>query len=124
VSVVADVVDVARARRSGVSGLATRGLQVRARAITPMESVRARYYLRVAVHDRPGALARLAGALGEAGVSIEQMVQEGGGGSSGVPVDIVLLTHEACERDVRRAIDTISRSEVAVRAPRLIRILD
>jgi len=124
VSVVADVVDVARARRSGVSGLATRGIQVRARAIAPMESVRARYYLRVAVHDRPGALARLAGALGEAGVSIEQMVQEGGGGSSGVAVDIVLLTHEASERDVRRAIDMISRGEVAVRAPRLIRIHD
>ena len=40
----------------------------------------ARYYLRFQVHDRPGVLARLAGALGEAGVSIEQMVQEGGGG--------------------------------------------
>ena len=124
VSVVADVVDVARARRSGVSGLATRGIQVRARAMTPIDAVRTRYYLRVGVHDRPGVLARLAGALGEAGVSIEQMVQEGGGGSSGEPVDIVLLTHEATERDVRRALDTIARSEVAARAPRLIRIQD
>jgi homoserine dehydrogenase len=124
VSVVADVLDVARARRSGVSGLATRGIQMQARALTPIETVRCRYYLRFQVHDRPGVLARLAGALGEAGVSIEQMVQEGGGGSSGVPVDIVLLTHEACERDVRRALDTIARSEVAACAPRLIRIQD
>jgi homoserine dehydrogenase len=124
VSVVADVLDVARARRSGVSGLATRGIQMQARALTPIETVRGRYYLRFQVHDRPGVLARLAGALGEAGVSIEQMVQEGGGGSSGVPVDIVLLTHEACERDVRRALDAIARSEVAACAPRLIRIQD
>ncbi len=124
VSVVADVLDVARARRSGVSGLATRGIQMQARALTPIEAVRGRYYLRFQVHDRPGVLARLAGALGEAGVSIEQMVQEGGGGSSGVPVDIVLLTHEACERDVRRALDAIARSEVAASAPRLIRIQD
>jgi homoserine dehydrogenase len=124
VSVVADVLDVARARRSGVSGLATRGIQVRSRALMPIEAVRSRYYLRVSVHDRPGVLARLAGALGEAGVSIEQMVQEGGGGSSGVPVDIVLLTHEATERDVRRALETTARSDVAVRAPRLLRILE
>jgi homoserine dehydrogenase len=55
-------------------------------------------------------------------VSIEQMVQEGGAGSSGVAVDIVMLTHEAVERDVRRALDTIARSEVAAAPPRLIRI--
>jgi homoserine dehydrogenase len=101
VSVVADVLDVARARRSGVSGLATRGIQV---------------------HDRPGVLARLAGALGEAGVSIEQMVQEGGGGSTGLPVEIVMLTHETVERDVRRALEAIDRSGVAAHPPRVIRI--
>jgi hypothetical protein len=37
-------------------------------------------------------------------------------------VDIVMLTHEAVERDVRRALDTIARSEVAAAPPRLIRI--
>jgi len=122
VSVVADVIDVARARRSGFPGTATRGIQTQARRLTPLDDVRARYYLRFQVHDRPGVLARLAGALGEAGVSIEQMVQDGGGGSSGVPVDIVMLTHEAVERDVRRALEAIARSGVAAAAPRLVRI--
>ena len=122
VSVVADVLDVARARLSGTVGLATRGLQMKARSITPIDDVRTRYYLRFQAHDRPGVLARLAGSLGEAGVSIEQMVQEGGGGSSGLPVDIVMLTHEAAERDVRRALDAIGRSGVAASSPRLIRI--
>ncbi|HEY8087067.1 MAG TPA: homoserine dehydrogenase, partial [Polyangiaceae bacterium] len=78
VSVVADVLDVARAWRSGFAGTATRGIQMQARRLTPLDDVRTRYYLRFQVHDRPGVLARLAGALGEAGVSIEQMVQEGG----------------------------------------------
>ena len=68
---------------------------MQARPLMPLDDVRTRYYLRFQVHDRPGVLARLAGALGEAGVSIEQMVQEGGAGSSGVPVDIVMLTHDA-----------------------------
>ena len=122
VSVVADVLDVARAWRSGFAGTATRAIQMQARPLTSVDDVRTRYYLRFQVHDRPGVLARLAGALGEAGVSIEQMVQEGGAGSSGVAVDIVMLTHEAVERDVRRALDTIARSEVAAAPPRLIRI--
>lgn len=122
VSVVADVLDVARARRSGVSGLATRLIQTRARAVTPLADVRGRYYLRFHVHDRPGVLARLAGALGEAGVSIEQMVQDGGRGSSGLPVDIVMLTHEARERDVAGALEIIARTGVAASAPRLLRI--
>src|ERR1019366_7313057 len=91
VSVVADVLDVARARRNGFAGLATRGIQVKERPLTSLDDVRGRYYLRFQVHDRPGVLAQLAGALGDAGVSIEQMVQEGGGGGTGQPVQIVLL---------------------------------
>jgi homoserine dehydrogenase len=113
---------VARARRSGVSGLATRGIKTRPRTVASMDELKGRYYLRLQVHDRPGVLARLAGALGDAGVSIEQMVQEGAGGAS--PVQIVMLTHEATERDVRRALEVIGRSEVAVGAPRMIRVQD
>ncbi len=122
VSVVADVLDVARARLSGFAGTATRGIQIQARPLLPIESVRTRYYLRFQVHDRPGVLARLAGALGDASVSIEQMIQEGGAGSSGVPVEIVMLTHTALERDVQRALRAIAQSDVAAGAPRLIRI--
>jgi hypothetical protein len=52
------------------------------------------------------------------------MVQEGdAAGSSGLPVEIVMLTHEASERDVRRALETIAKSEVAASAPRIIRIV-
>jgi homoserine dehydrogenase len=122
VSVVADVLDVARARRSGFAGTATRAIQMQERPLMPLDEVRGRYYLRFQVHDRPGVLARLAGALGESRVSIEQMVQEGGAGSSGVPVDIVMLTHDAVERDVRSALERIAGSGVAAAAPRLIRI--
>ncbi len=124
VSVVADVLDVARARLTGISGTATRGIQMQPRPIKPLGDVRCRYYLHLPVHDRPGVLARIAGALGEVGVSIEQMVQEGGAGSSGVAVDIVLLTHDALERDLRKALDAIVASGVVAAAPRLIRLLD
>jgi homoserine dehydrogenase len=122
VSVVADALDVARAHLSGFAGTATRSIQMQARRLTPIGDVRTRYYLRFQVHDRPGVLARLAGALGDASVSIEQMLQEGGAGSSGLPVDIVMLTHEAMERDVQRALQAIAASDVAAGAPRLLRI--
>ena len=122
VSVVADVLDVARARRNGFAGLATRGIQMKARPLTSLDDVRGRYYLRFQVHDRSGVLARLTGELGQAGVSIEQMVQEGGGGSSGLPVEIVMLTHETVERAVRRALEAIARSGVVATPPRLLRI--
>ncbi len=124
VSVVADVLDVARARRHGTSGLATRGIQLVTRPLMPLDDVRTRYYLRFQVFDRPGVLARLAGALGDAHVSIEQMVQEGGGDRSGAPVQVVLLTHEALERDVAAAIAKLAGSEIVAQPTRLLRIQD
>ena len=61
VSVVADVLDVARAIRSGVPGLATRAIQLAARPLAPLDQVEVRYYLRFQVFDRPGVLARITG---------------------------------------------------------------
>jgi homoserine dehydrogenase len=121
VSVVADVIDVARARVSGVSGIMTRGIQLEARPLTPMSDVECRYYLRFSVLDRPGVLARIAGALGDVGVSIEQMVQEGRGGASGKPVEVVMLTHVARERDLTAALARLTGEEFAAK-PRVLRI--
>src|ERR1017187_7052507 len=69
VSVVADVLDVARARLNGAAGLMTRGIQPAERPLAPLGGVETRYYLRFQVFDRPGVLSRITGALGEAGVS-------------------------------------------------------
>jgi homoserine dehydrogenase len=124
VSVVADVLDVARARINGASGLATRGIQLVSRPLMALDEVRSRYYLRFQVFDRPGVLARIAGALGEASVSIEQMVQEGGGDRSGAPVQVVMLTHEARERDVAGAIAKLGHTEIVAQPTRLLRIQD
>lgn len=113
VSVVADLVDCARNRRAGVSGLQTHGLDVSRRPIAAPQSQEALWYLRMRVADRPGVLAQIAGALGTHDVSIEQMVQEGGGrrasdrqGTDDTRV-IVMLTHEAVEANVRGALQAI-----------------
>ena len=121
VSVVADVVDVAIAKKSGVAGQSTRAIRLAARALASMDDVEGRYYFRFSVFDRPGVLARITGALGERGVSIEQMVQQGRG-SADVPVDVVMLTHETTESSVQAALAAIGATDFVARPPRMIRV--
>jgi homoserine dehydrogenase len=122
VSVVADVLDVARARIHGTSGLTTKGIQLAARRLMPLADVRTRYYLRFQVYDKPGVLGRIASSLGACGVSIEQMMQEGRGDVSGEPVQIVILTHTARERDVQEALTGILAYDFVVKPSAVLRV--
>jgi homoserine dehydrogenase len=123
-AVVADILDVARDRRGlGRPRLAPLGYPVarqRRIRVRPMGDVVCEYYLRLQVRDRPGVLARIAGDLGDHGISIASVVQRDRGSSG--PVPIVIRTHEARERDLRHALERV-RSRPAVRgAPVAIRI--
>jgi homoserine dehydrogenase len=121
VSVVADLVDVARARVEGASGLATRAIRTRKRPLERMSDINARYYLRFDVKDRPGVLGTITTELGRAGVSVEQMVQEGRGtDEQGVPV--LLITHRSPEGAIHRALEAIAQADFMTRPPRLLRI--
>ncbi len=120
VSVVADLADVARARRAGAGGLATRGIRAVPRTLRPLSAVETPFYLRFSVHDRPGVLSAIAGSLGENGVSIEQMVQIGSGGQA--PVRIVMLTHRACWGGVSDALAAIARQSFVAEPSRLLPI--
>lgn len=120
VSVVADLVDVARARLAGVAGLATRGIQMSERALLPLQEVQSSFYLRFSVQDRPGVLAIIAGALGEHGVSIEQMVQTGAGEG---PVDIVMTTHRARWGGLEQALQHINQKDFSAKPGRFLPIL-
>jgi len=100
VSVVADLLDVARSLVAGVPGLVTGGRRLVKRPLLPPAEAVMRHYLRLRVRDEPGVMARVAGALGDAGVSLSQIEQaEGSGGEA----DIVLLTHRATDGAVARA---------------------
>lgn len=124
VSVVADVLDVARAKVSGRTGLFTTSLRTGQKPTIDRGEITARTYLRFEVYDRPGVLARITGALGDARVSIEQLVQDGGGDASGNPVSVVMLTHAAREADVDRALGAIAAGDYVARPPKRIRVLD
>jgi homoserine dehydrogenase len=72
------------------------------------------------VLDRPGVLATIAGCLSQFGVSIESMIQRGR--SSGEPVPIVMITHDAREADLNSALELITRERAVTEPPCRIRM--
>jgi homoserine dehydrogenase len=88
--------------------------------LCPMEEIQSAYYLRVMVQDRPGVLAQVAGALGRHRISIASVIQKERSGVSAVP--IVMMTHEARERDMRGAIEEIDRLGVVAGRTVMLRV--
>ncbi|MGH7804041.1 MAG: homoserine dehydrogenase, partial [Candidatus Binatia bacterium] len=125
-SVVADLVEIARARLHGerVAGppLGFPSRELRRARSKPIGETTGEHYLRFLVLDRPGVLARIAGILGRHGISIASVIQKDRGGRGSVP--IVLRTHEGRERNLRRAMSEIGRTKVVRGRPLAIRIED
>jgi homoserine dehydrogenase len=59
------------------------------------------YYLRFMTEDRPGVLSKVSGVLAEHNISISAVTQQGRKESGYVP--IVMVTHEAVEKDLKKA---------------------
>ncbi len=81
---------------------------------------RTRHYLRLALRDRPGTLARITAALGNHGISIASVLQQEQGTGDHVPV--VIVTHECRERECQAALQEIAGLDVAGSEPVRIRI--
>jgi homoserine dehydrogenase len=124
VSVVSDLVDVARAKLADVPGLTTRAIQPVPRALMPSEEIETRYYLRFDVADEAGVLGRIATSLGDQGVSVEQMVQEGRADNGGAPVPVLIISHRCREGAVLKAMQSVKSASFMRRPPRLMRIED
>src|SRR6266849_2476421 len=88
--------------------------------LSPMAEIRCCYYLRVMAQDRPGVLSKVAGILGDNDISIANVIQKGRGTREAVPV--ILLTHEARERDMRRALAAIDRLPDIPAATTMLRV--
>lgn len=113
-AVVADVVDVTRAlttdRDNRVPHLAFQPDELSDVPVLSMEQVRTAYYLRVIALDQPGVMARIAGILGEEGISIEAIQQKAPAkGDTHVP--LVMLTRRIPEGRMNRAIARIENLE-------------
>lgn len=124
-SVVSDLMEVARNIRAGAAGaLPLRSYQsLQHRPVRDMRELHSRYYMRFGVLDRPGALGQITTILGEHNISITQVSQDGPREAER-PVRVVVLTHETREGNVRLALAQIARLTTVVEPAAVIRVID
>jgi len=82
------------------------------------EDVESSMFIRLSVNDEPGVLAKIAGTFGENNVSIESVIQEGRGDKA----ELVLVTHEAPEKDLSNSINQISSLDAVTTVTSLLRV--
>ncbi|MBW1912523.1 MAG: homoserine dehydrogenase [Deltaproteobacteria bacterium] len=124
-AVVSDLIALARQMRHGVKSLMpplghTHSAEGDV-SIKPMEELETSYYFRFSAVDQPGVLSKISGILGEHGISISSVIQKGRE-EDGSAVPVVMLTHEAKESNVTRALSLMDRLEVLTDKTMVIRV--
>ena len=109
-AVIADLVDVARLIDADASHrvpyLAFQHDRIGTEPVLSIDDVETSYYLRLRVDDKPGVLADITRVLADNHISIDAMLQkEPEEGET--QADIILLTHETIEKNIKRAIAAI-----------------
>ncbi len=115
-AVMGDVMDIARGLRVSTFG---RPAGTLARATPAKATAAAPYYLRMALVDRPGALAKAAQALGEAGVSIHRMRQYDHVDDA---APVLIVTHKTTRPSLDRALAAMMATGVVTHEPVALRI--
>jgi homoserine dehydrogenase len=123
-AVVSDLIEIGRNILQGISGrVPVAAFQKKDRRpirLRPMEEIQSLYYLRFIAEDRPGVLSSISGILGKHNISISQVLQKGRKQGGHVPV--VMMTHQAVERDVRSALSEIDQMSYVCGKTVLIRV--
>lgn len=115
-AVMGDVMDIARGFRLSTFGQPAATLKpcAQASSATP-----ARYYLRMSLDDKPGALAKVATLLGEAGISIDRMRQYR---HDDTTAPVLIVTHKTNRDALDTALTGIRRLDVLAGDPVALRI--
>ncbi len=126
-SVVADIADIARGDETPVLGMPAADLKDYERA--RMRRHEGGYYIRLSVYDRPGAFAEIALCMGEAGISLESIVQKRQAHDDApakddaeAPQPVILITYETTEVAIKEALEVIMSKGVVAEKPQMIRI--
>ena len=109
-AVVADIVDIARVLTADpnhrVPHLAFQPSHLSDTPVLTMDDVETAYYLRLSAQDKPGVIAKIAGILGDLGISIEAIQQKEP--VEGEPTaNLIMLTQPVLEKSMRQAISDI-----------------
>ena len=117
-AVAGDLVDIARKHRTSTFSIPASDLEQLSAA--SMDEVAGPYYIRLMLVDKPGVIADIAACLRDQDVSVESMIQRSRNPGDVVPV--VLTTHEANEKSIQSALQSIETLQSVVEKPRMIRI--
>jgi homoserine dehydrogenase len=104
-AVVSDIVSIARSSQPDARIEKCVAFRKDIEAVKKMDDVKTRHYIRFSAIDKPGVLARISGILGKYRISIASVTQKERREEDIVP--IVMMTHEALERDMRGALKEI-----------------
>jgi homoserine dehydrogenase len=121
-AVVSDISDIARNIRAGAADR-MQSFDISGRSglnVKKMEDVSTCYYLRMSAIDKPGVLSKISGILGDNNISIESMIQKGR--KKEKAVSMVLMTHEAREKDMMKALKEIKKLRVVSGKPLYLRV--
>ncbi|MFH0924670.1 MAG: homoserine dehydrogenase [bacterium] len=123
-AVVGDIVDIARNiltnSRGGIPILGYQRNEITNIPVLKIDELSSLYYLRFSVIDSPGTLSKIAGILGNHNISIASVIQKGRNKESFVP--IVMMTHEARDKDVKMALSEIDNLPIVLDKTVLIRV--
>jgi len=108
-AVMGDVMDIARGLRIPMFGQPAKTL---AEPTAAKVSAPAAHYLRMTLLDKPGALAKVAAVLGEAGVSIDRMRQYGHASRTEAPV--LIVTHKTTRDAIDVALSKFGATGVVI----------
>ncbi|WP_297769700.1 homoserine dehydrogenase [uncultured Roseovarius sp.] len=115
-AVMGDVMDIARGFRLSTFGQPATDL---VKCETAVSVTPAPYYMRMSLLDKPGALAKVATILGEAGISIDRMRQYRHDAST---APVLIVTHKTTRDALDTALSGINRLDVLSGAPVALRI--
>ena len=119
-AVVADIVDVALNICAGaVRRIPAFRQGEQFECVTPQNECTSRYYLRLIVEDCPGVIASITRILADRDISISSLIQHENQKEN---VSLVILTHPAMEKEIRSAMEELSKLSVSRAAVKMLRI--
>ncbi|MGR3713982.1 MAG: homoserine dehydrogenase [Shimia sp.] len=115
-SVMGDVCDIARGIRMSTFGVPAGDL---IQADSAQSNSPAPFYLRLSLEDKPGAMAKIATALGDNGISIDRMRQTR---HDDTHAPVLIVTHKAQRASLDQAIEAMRATGVMAADPVALRI--
>lgn len=119
-AVMADIIDLARGNAMPVFSVPSSHLKKTVALSHPAATHATRYYMRLQVVDKPGAVADISAILRDEAISIESLLQRGKSEIQSVPV--VITTHQSEPDAMMRAVEKIAHIPAIVEKPCIMQI--